>query len=49
MHTEADERIDIALLPEIETMVGMNGAMIEVEVGGHVCLDSGVLIALALG
>lgn len=44
MDTNVAHEIDIDLIPELDTGVGMIGTMNQVEVGGQICLDAGVLI-----
>jgi hypothetical protein len=43
-----DIEIDIDSLPELDTRIGMVGAMTQVEVGGQVCFETGVLIVTSL-
>ncbi len=43
-----DSEIDIDSLPELDTNVGMIGAMTQVEVGGQACLETGILIITSL-
>jgi hypothetical protein len=38
------EDFDIDALPELDTQVGMIGTMTQVEVGGQICLETGVLV-----
>jgi len=38
--------IDIANIPELDTVIGMHGSVKQTEVGGPVCM--GVLIGIAL-
>jgi hypothetical protein len=39
-----DSEFDIDMIPELDTQIGMIGAMTQVEVGGQICLETGVLI-----
>ena len=39
-----DGEFDIDCIPELDTQVGMIGTMTQVEVGGQICLEIGVLI-----
>jgi hypothetical protein len=41
---EQERDLDPLEWPDLPTVVGMPGHLIELEVGGHVCLDTGVLI-----
>jgi len=39
-----EQDIDIDTIPELETIVLMPGSMTQAEVGGQICMETGVLI-----
>jgi hypothetical protein len=44
MHPDKDFEIEIDSLPELNTIVLMTGSMMQAEVGGQVCTQTGILI-----
>lgn len=43
---DREEAMDIALIPELPTRVGMPGASRQAELGWQPCTETGVIIAL---